>query len=327
MVFWQLYASQLIAFLIFLGCSIANSSTTAFWQIPPYDMQSTDEAIKKLYMDIQAQPIHRISERILYFSSTFLNRPYELGALGEGEKGRFDQKPLYRVDSFDCLTYVSTVLALVKSHSLREFQKNIRSIQYQGGEIDYFKRNHFISLDWNPGNKQLGFLKDITTSIKNEAGWPVYKKATTYLNKRAWYQHKTLASLHIMKPLSLQQAQHLLSELKREGREAKNEYADIDYIPLSILFDDKKKPNFYLFAQILDGSIIEIVRPNWDLQAQIGTHLDVSHMGFVVHTPAGIMFRQASSIEKRVVDQPLIDYLRDCLDNPTIQGINVQLVQ
>ena len=70
-----------------------------------------------------------------------------------------------------------------------------------------------------------------------------------------------------------------------------------------------------------------MVRPNWDLEATIGTRLDVSHLGFVIHTPVGIMFRHASSTQKRVVETSLLDYLHDCLDNPTIKGINIQLVE
>ena len=47
--------------------------------------------------------------------SYFKGKPYVLGSLGEGKAAIFDKNPIYRTDTFDCETYVSTVLALVVS--------------------------------------------------------------------------------------------------------------------------------------------------------------------------------------------------------------------
>lgn len=81
-----------------------------------------------------------------------------------------------------------------------------------------------------------------------------------------------------------------------------------------------------LFNQIPNAAIIEIIRPNWDLHKEIGTHLNVSHLGFSIRKNGTLLFRETSSTDGRAIDIPLVDYLRQTLSSPTIKGINVQVV-
>lgn len=326
MVLWQSF-KQAISVAAFFAVTLAWSATEkSDWQTADYDMQAYDKALTELYASAKQKKIEKMPERIAFFSAAFLGKPYELGALGEGQKGHYDQKPFYRTDSFDCLTYTSTVLALAQSDTFSNFKKHMANVQYREGKIAYVNRNHFTSFDWNSVNQKLGYIKDITRDIKSESGWPVYKTAKAYINKGAWYQQKTLSTLNLIKPTDKRIAESLLRDLKKSGSKLKNEYSAIDYIPLTVLFAKNGKPNFYLFSQIPDGSIVEIVRPNWNLEKIIGTNLHVSHLGFVIHTPEGIMFREASTIHHEVVDIPLTEYLRNYLDSPTIKGINIQAV-
>lgn len=92
------------------------------------------------------------------------------------------------------------------------------------------------------------------------------------------------------------------------------------------MFDKHGDPNHYLFAQIPDGAIIEIIRPNWGLTKEMGTHLNVSHLGFAFWKNDQLIFRHASATDGQVVDVPLISYLKAALNSPTIKGINVQVV-
>nr|WP_277619301.1 N-acetylmuramoyl-L-alanine amidase-like domain-containing protein [Legionella norrlandica] len=75
-----------------------------------------------------------------------------------------------------------------------------------------------------------------------------------------------------------------------------------------------------------NGAIIEIVRPNWDLRKEIGTALNISHLGFAIWINDKLYFRQASSQYGKVIDVPLIDYLDKARSSPTIKGINIQVV-
>lgn len=285
--------------------------------VPPYNVAAYDSVIENLYAH---QPSNN---RLEYFSAAFLGQRYLNGALGEGGNGEFDQSPLYRTDAFDCLTYVSTVLALLNGNDLQTFQTMIKKISYQSGLVFYQNRNHFMSIDWNPNDKKQGLIKDITTTIHNQNNQSVAKIESTYINKKDWYDKKTLSSIKLLSPLPTEKQQQLLQRLRSLSAEVSNQKAHLPYVPLPILFDKQGRPNQFVFDQIPSGSIIEIVRSNLKTE---GTELDVSHLGFAFRTKEGLIFREASLIKKKVIDIPLEDYLRGYLNPPTIKGINIQLV-
>jgi hypothetical protein len=126
--------------------------------------------------------------------------------------------------------------------------------------------------------------------------------------------------------ISVKEKSRRLALLKKSGSHLLQTVSTIDYIPLTALFNNKDQANKDILAQIPNGAIIEIVRPNWDLEQQIGTHLNVAHLGFGIWHNSILMFRSASSRYNRVVDEPLIEYLRQMRTSPTIKGINIQIV-
>lgn len=118
------------------------------------------QQVTKIYQNPAFKKLDSVDAKINWLSGYFLSKPYVLGALGEGVNGEYDQYPRFRVDGFDCLTFVETTLALSLSHNPLEFEKTLARIRYHNGQIDYFQRNHFTSLDWNAHNANL--VKDIT---------------------------------------------------------------------------------------------------------------------------------------------------------------------
>lgn len=308
------------------------ASLTAFLLISPQPYAAhtasgaADKTINKLYHTLSNNSKYDMAERIDIVSASFLGKPYVLGALGEGPKGHFDQSPLYRVNGFDCETYVDTVLALALGSNPQSFQQCINRIRYHQGEVSFLTRNHFASLDWNINNQKQGFIKDITQSFRNKNKQPVAKIAVALINKPSWYQHLDLNNIKLTSTSEQEKVQRL-AELRSRGSQLPKSEAKIPYLPLSALFDSKGNPDVRLFAQIPDASIIEIVRPNWDLEKQIGTRLNVSHMGFAVWKGETLMFRQASSQENAVIEVPLIEYLDTLRSSPTIKGINVQIIE
>lgn len=287
--------------------------------------KQANSSIQALYHTLNTKPINSMTQRIDWFSKHFLGKVYILGSLGEGPTAQFDQYPRYRMDGFDCDTYVNTVLALALANSLPSFQQCSKSVRYKNGRISYINRNHFTSLDWNKNNQKLGILKDITLSIKDEQKHSPALMSTTLINKPGWYAHKNTSTIRLSTNGT---ADHnlLLEELKKQGSQLERVETRIPYIPLSALFNSKNEPNQYLFSQIPDGSIIEIIRPNWDLRKLIGTSIDVSHLGFAIRHKGQLNFRQASSQYGKVVEVSLINYLRDARVSPTIKGINVQVI-
>lgn len=291
--------------------------------IRDYQMNTYDQVILELYQNPQLKTTN-MTQRIDIISAYFLGKPYVEGPLGEGKSAPFDQAPLYRTDAFDCLTYVSTVLALAESNNLNEFKKNLLEIQYRQADPTFVNRLHFTSIDWNATNERNGFIRDITPSFKDAQGNSIAKTAYAVINKPAWYQKMTSSNLHLLHSLSLKEEQERLIELQNLSRQVSIEKSIVSYLPLTALFNAKGKPNQQLFNQIPSGTIIEIVRPNWNLVQQIGTHLNISHLGFAIRTSKGLMFREASSLEHRVVDIPLTAYLKGYLDSTTVKGIHVE---
>lgn len=287
--------------------------------------EQNDKIIEQLYHKLEKLPQNDMPGRITAISAWLLGKPYLLGALGEGENANYDQFPLYRFDAFDCQTYVETVLAIALAKDAPTFKQCMNQIRYHQGLVSFTTRNHFTSLDWNQNNQNQGLLKDITFTFQNKSNQPVAKIATAYINKPEWYQSFTTDQIRIGKTEE-QEVKQRLSALKQEGQKLKGSSAQIPYIPLTALFTQKGRPNQYLFKQIPNAAIIEIVRPNWDLRDKIGTCLNVSHLGFAIWQEGTLMFREASSIEKKTIDISLVKYLQDALDSPTIAGINVQVV-
>ncbi len=93
----------------------------------------------------------------------FLGAPYRENTL----EGPGREKLIVRLCAFDCMTFVETVLALVRcaasgKFSTPEFLRNLRYIRYRGGKIDgYASRLHYVT-DWLADNRKKKVLKDVT---------------------------------------------------------------------------------------------------------------------------------------------------------------------
>lgn len=260
--------------------------------------------------------------KIEEISAQFLGRPYKLFPLGDGEAGRYDQAPLYRLDQFDCDTFVNTVLALALSNSPAGYRQCLRMLRYEQGKVDFLTRRHFTAVDWNLPHQKRGILKDVTKRFVDEHHHPVYQLSETTLDKGGWYRHLSIDRIHLKDP-TLREAR--LEELKRRGAHLPPVQSRVPYLPLTALFSADGIENQALFSQFPDASIVEIVRPNWALKSRIGTNLDISHLGFVFRKNGKLWFRNASSTLNKVVDQLFIDYLRETRHSPTIKGVNVQI--
>ncbi len=92
------------------------------------------------------------SLRLEAASRTLLGRPYLLGPLGEGDSLRGETKPRFRMDAFDCVTYLETSLALAVSRDSTAIEATMDSIRYQGGRPEWKDRNHFFEAEWLPRN-------------------------------------------------------------------------------------------------------------------------------------------------------------------------------
>lgn len=292
-----------------------------------YNLPKEERKIAKLIEQANEIPQQKSAEKVAFISEQFLDRPYLLGALGEGPRGKFDQSPPFRTDQFDCLTLVSTVVAMANSKSIDDFKYHIANIRYHGdAPYQYKNRNHFMSIDWNYWNQKKGYIMDLTGDITDQNGKSLVVQAITHIDKKNWYQHKRASNLKLFNQPKEATTRYLLEELRALSATVENKDSRIAFIPVKNFFTAEGKINHAILDQIPSGSIIEIVRPNWNLEKEIGTRLNVSHVGFAVRTDAGLQYRAASSIVGRVIDIPLDKYLTYALKEPTIQGINIQKI-
>jgi D-alanyl-D-alanine carboxypeptidase/D-alanyl-D-alanine-endopeptidase (penicillin-binding protein 4) len=95
-----------------------------------------------------AKAINNINERINYFSDKLKNKPYFLGAMGEGRSIYPSYKPRVNFSEMDCLTYIEHVLALAYSKNYDDFFSVLQRIRYKNGVVNYNMRNHFLIADW-----------------------------------------------------------------------------------------------------------------------------------------------------------------------------------
>lgn len=306
--------------LIVWGVGFASLKSDDYCQ-----QQTTLKAVQVLYHQAQQQALPTMADRISFFSTLFLGKPYTLTALGEGSRGEFDQAPLYRVDAFDCQTFVETVLALSAADSAPHFANCLRHIRYQSGHIAFTQRFHFLSPDWNRNTQQRRLIQDITTHLKDQHHHPVYRYAHAHIDIPNWYHHFDISKIRLCHA-SKQQALHALKRLQQRGQALSTTSSTVAYIPFSVLFDKQGQPNNFIFQQIPSGAIIEIVRPNWDLTQAIGTHLNISHLGFAIRDHDELYYYQALASAGKVIKPRLIDYLKSIRHQPSIKGINIQRV-
>jgi hypothetical protein len=310
--------------LMLVSTSTAFAATVPIQIIPKYNMSKYDAVIKQLYQH-PASHADSIAARVAFDSAFFMGKPYQKFPLGEGPNADFDKNPLYRTDAFDCMTYVNTVIALANANNLQEFQRVFKLLSYENGQVAFVARNHFVTGDWNENNAKSGYIKDITASIKNTNGLSPVRYAVTTIDRPNWYRMMLPDRVRVFSYPGDEQAAQLLNALRAQASTVKAQRVATPYIPISALYDAAGQPNMQLFNQIPSGAIIEIVRPNWDLTRYIGTHINVSHLGFVFRTPQGLVFREASLDSNRITDLSLTTYLRQFIGT-SVGGINVEQV-
>lgn len=261
---------------------------------------------------------------ITHYTQLWQGRPYLISAQGEGSNAKFDQSPLYRDDVFDCVTFVNNVLANVFSENVRARESQLLRLNYYDADPLYEKRFHFMSVDWNAQNQKNNVVRDITNKIVDQHNHSIALLSVGEIDKPNWFLKRTTQDIKLK--ISETEKEKLLIELHALSKCVRKMPVALPYLPLSKLFSDQGLPNEYLFQQIPHKSIIEIVRPNWNLRDKIGTELHVSHVGFAIRDKNQLLFRHASSEAGCVTEILLTEYLKKYLRSETVKGIHVQMV-
>ena len=116
--------------------------------------QSSDtQFIRQLLQESrQTKPI---GARLKQLSARLLGLPYLrnplIGSPSEAEV------LVTRMDGFDCVTFLETLLALARIRYAEDFPTELRKLRYANGEVDYRNRLHYAT-DWSRHQVQRGVL-------------------------------------------------------------------------------------------------------------------------------------------------------------------------
>ncbi len=117
----------------------------------------------------QAAMLPADSNKVLFFAHSLEGKLYQAGTLEAGNR----EELVVRLDCFDCVTFVETVLALVQCNrfgqlSFSAFCKHLQAIRYRDGIIDsYASRLHYFS-DWIWDNTRKHFVYERTGELSEK---------------------------------------------------------------------------------------------------------------------------------------------------------------
>ncbi|WP_255442813.1 N-acetylmuramoyl-L-alanine amidase-like domain-containing protein [Corallococcus sp. Z5C101001] len=212
-----------------------------------------------------------LAERLLGMSERFLNTPYVLSPLGEGQG--VDPDPPFRLDAVDCLTFVEETLALSMAHAEPEVPALLERIRY-ASTPSYEDRNHLMEAQWLPNNIKKGLLVDVTRQYAKDDSVAVTKTLTA----RTWQSKSSMAL-----------------QLPRE-RQPVGTFT-LNMIPLEKVLTHAR--------EVPSGTILVVMREDLPQKAT-----RITHLGFVVQKKKRTYLRHASKGGyNRVVDEDLETFL------------------
>ena len=216
--------------------------------------------------------------RTLHFAKQMLGVPYVAGTLDGNE----EEQLVIRTDALDCTTFVETVLALCvadkrEEQSFAGFKKALTDVRYRDGVLDgYASRLHYFS-DWISNNERMGFVKECTS--ETSCSQP----------KELWLNFMTT---HVDSYLPMKKDSSLISRM--DAIEKAWQGVEVSFIPKNKLHlspDDLK---------IKNGDILTITT---NIKG-----LDVVHVGFAFWKSGQLYLLHASSVAKKVIEDPLSLY-------------------
>lgn len=203
--------------------------------------------------------------------------PYLASPLGEGAGP--DPDPRFRLDAFDCMTFVETAVALGSAATVAEAERALDDVRY-AGRPSLAGRNHEVLSQWIPANAAKGWVADVGAAT---AGARARREGKTYTGA-SW--------------AAVRAAGRGIAGLPRAR------------LPLGAFALDVVAPEDVpaAAARVPEGAIAFVVRTD---QPDRATR--ITHAGLVVRGPGGeVRVRHATSSRGvgRVIEEPVDRFLR-----------------
>jgi hypothetical protein len=215
--------------------------------------------------------------RAVEATRALVGAPYLPSPLGEGA-GR-DPDPRFRLDAFDCMTFVETAVALSSASSLEEARLALDDVRYSGAPA-FGARNHEVLSQWIPSNVRKGWIADATAALAGAAAHATAKEYTA----ASWRAVREAGRAIPGVPRALLPV----------GRFALSVVAPGDVPAVA--------------PRLPQGAVVFVVRADAPDRAT-----RVTHAGLVVRAPGGaVRVRHATSSKGvgRVIEEPLDRFLR-----------------
>ncbi|HHO51006.1 MAG TPA: DUF1460 domain-containing protein [Deltaproteobacteria bacterium] len=115
----------------------------------------------------QVANLETFTGRLAGLSEHFLGAPYLAFTLIGGPDE--DEQLVTRLDGFDCVTFVESVLALAWSRVPEDFPRNLRAIRYHAGRCTWLDRNHYMSR-WIARNTEAHLVEPLLEDEATDTG-------------------------------------------------------------------------------------------------------------------------------------------------------------
>ena len=261
-----------------------------------FSLQANDSNRVEKWLN-EAHALPKDSCRTLHFAKQMLGVPYVAGTLD----GNSSEELVIRTDALDCTTFVETVLALCiadrrDARSFAGFKKALTDVRYREGVLNgYASRLHYFT-DWIRDNELMGFVKECTS------------EATCVQSQELWLD---FMSTHPDSYLPMKQDSSLVKEIALLEKNWQG--VQVAYIPKDKLNLSSEE------LKIKDGDILAITT---NIKG-----LDVVHVGFAFWKSGKLHLLHASSIAKKVIEDPqsLYDYSKNKKAHTGVRAMRVIL--
>lgn len=241
------------------------------------------------------------SSSLAHTSRLFLDTPYEFSNI----KDPFgpQQGVFYDPSHLDCMTYVMSTIAL--SGTPEHWLQNWLTLRYQDSQ-DFWGRNHFASIDFNPVlERYFGFF-DLSKQMPGHIDYPFQVEKPLWL-----LSHMPTLCQKNSCPHILRQWQALSQKMPT--------HISISTIPYEQI-TTAGQLNSQFTEQLPEISIIEFIRLGWPIGHMI--QIPESHMGFLIKKKGQLILRHAKW-HQSVTDEDFLTYIKKIHHDPTHIGIHI----
>lgn len=260
-------------YIVFIAMLFATLSISAKTGVT-YTRQDSVMVVRLLE---EAKSLSENENVVLFFARKFMNVPYVAHTLEVNDR----EQLVVNLRELDCTTYVETVLALAVTaiegkDTFADYCRNLTKIRYRRGKLeDYSSRLHYFTI-WIEDNVEKGIVEEIVDykTLFNAEQTVDATYMTTHSDKYRMLAGDTamICKIKLME-------KHISGQKHR-------------YLPIHNIRNSSSLRN-----TVHNGDVIAIVTTK--------KGLEISHLGFAVWRRDGLHLLDASSIHRRVVEEPM----------------------